>query len=99
MPRTWEEWKDGTPGIQAQLDALKLVNPKDPEDCIRAQISYMKWLLSRVNSWELAFAAYNWGIGRVLSIWTEPMWKNLLPDETRNYIFRIQQYYTEYKHA
>lgn len=99
MPKTWEEWNDGTPGLQKQLDALKLVHPKDPEDSILAQISYMKWLLGRVGSWDLAFAAYNWGIGRVLKIWTEPNWKTLLPDETRDYIFKIQQFYMEYKNG
>lgn len=99
MPPTWKEWKDGTPGIQDMANALWLIDPRDPEDAISAQAVYMKWLLKRVTTWECAFAAYNWGIGNVLKIWTDPHWKSQLPEETRDYIARIEKFYQEYSHG
>lgn len=96
MPPTWKEWQDGTPGIQEQQHQLGLINPFDPEDAIRSQVSYMKWLLGRVTTWEMAWASYNWGIGNVLAIRANPQWKILLPKETSDYIFRIDEFYLEY---
>ena len=96
MPLTWSEWHDGTPGLQKVLHELKLIDPRDPEDAIRSQIHYMKWLLGRVTTWDLAFAAYNWGIGRVLRVWQDPLWRSKLPLETENYLYRINKYYEEY---
>lgn len=96
MPLTWAEWNDGTPGLQRLASTLLLTDPRDPEDAIHAQIIYMKWLLQRVTTWEAAFAAYNWGIGRVLKIWMLPRWKDHLPKETFDYIHRIEKYYQEY---
>ena len=97
MPPTWKEWQDGTPGIQAIAGRMELLDPRDPEDAIRTQVWYMKWLLNRVdNSWPLAWAAYNWGIGNVLRIRGNPEWWAKIPAETRHYINRINQYYGEY---
>ena len=86
MPATWKEWGKG-----------KRVD--NPEANIDAQVRYMKWLLKRVTTWECAFAAYNWGIGNVLKIWTEPFWKSKLPEETRNYLARIEKFYQEYSYG
>jgi len=86
MPATWDEWAKGE-------------NPFNPESSINAQVRYMKWLLGRVTTWELAFAAYNWGVGRILKVWQDPLWKSKLPLETENYIFRINSYYREYKNG
>ena len=83
IPATWKEWGKGE-----RVD--------NPEASINAQIRYMKWLLKRVTTWECAFAAYNYGIGNVLKVWTEPFWKAKLPEETRNYLFRIETFYQEY---
>ena len=63
MDATWREWEDGTPGIQPEPQEY---SPFDPEDCIRAQVHYMKWLLDFCGGdIEYALAAYNWGIGVV----------------------------------
>lgn len=97
MPYTWKEWQDGTPGIQTVVERMKLVDPRDPEDAIRTQIWYMKWLLARVTTWASAFAAYNWGIGNVLKVWQDPQWRTRLPRETKDYLVRIEDYYKEYK--
>ena len=83
MPPTWKEWGRGG-------------DVTNPEDNISAQCRYMRWLLSRVTTWECAFAAYNWGIGNVLKVWQDPQWKKRLPEETRKYIERIEQYHEEY---
>ena len=96
MPPTWKEWSDGTPGIQEMAKKIWLIDPRDPEDAINSQVLYMKWLLRRVSTWECAFAAYNWGIGNILKIWSNPQWKILLPKETYDYIYRIDEYYQEY---
>lgn len=82
MDPTWNEWGKG--------DVF------DPEQNIRAQAKYMKWLLGRVTTWDCAFAAYNWGIGNVLRVWQDPNWQAKLPEETRNYIFRINKFHEEY---
>lgn len=105
MRATWEEWRDGTPGIQA---TKILFSRRNPEHAIRAQAAYMKWLLSykskkyNVNglSMEEALWAYNWGIGNVLKFirqraiyYTEEPY---LPTETIDYSKRIFKYYEEY---
>ncbi len=83
MDPTWKEWGRGK-------DVF------DPEANIDAQIRYMSWLLNRVTMWDLSFAAYNWGIGRVLKIWQDPDWKSKLPEETSNYIIKINKFFEEY---
>lgn len=97
MPATWAEWQDGTPGLQEQVAKLQLVDPRDPEDAISSGIVYMKWLLRRLTTWERAWAGYNWGIGRVLKLPDNVPWKTLLPVETRNYIFKIDGFYEQYR--
>jgi soluble lytic murein transglycosylase-like protein len=84
MNPTWVEWGKGH-------------DPFNPEANIDAQIRYMKWLLARVTTWDLAFAAYNWGIGNVLKVWQDPQWKQRLPLETKEYLARINKYHEEYQ--
>lgn len=92
MDRTWEEWRDGTPGIQ-ELPAANLVllDPRDPEDAIRAQAAYMAWLLKSFSGqYVLALAAYNWGIGKVKRALAEHGFdSSRFPQETRDYLWRV----------
>ena len=83
MDPTWKEWGKGQ-------------NVLNPEASIDAQARYMRWLLNRVTTWECALAAYNWGIGNVLRVWQDPNWKSRLPQETKDYLERIERYYEEY---
>jgi soluble lytic murein transglycosylase-like protein len=104
MPLTWKEWYDGTPGLQEIVGMLRLIDPRDPEDAIFAQVKYMKWLLGRFSEpseserWEKAFAAYNWGIGNVRKLDDVKHWKLQLPLETKNYLVRIEGFYHGYKY-
>lgn len=86
VPATWNEWGKGQ-------DVF------NPEANIDAQIRYMKWLLARVTQWDCSWAAYNWGIGHVLGIWQDKLWRMQLPLETKNYVSRIEGYVQEYKHG
>lgn len=98
MPRTWEEWQDGTPGIQEIIDRLKLLDPRDPEDAIKAQAAYMGWLIKVAGDGEKALAAYDWGIGNLRKSIAEhgDAWREHLPDETKNYIEKIMKQFKEY---
>jgi soluble lytic murein transglycosylase-like protein len=89
MPRTWEEWRDGTPGVQ-ELTGRNTLLAFDPEDNIAATCAYMAWLL-----WALdgdmpdALRAYNYGIGNVKRWIEDGRNYNELPKETQNYVDRI----------
>lgn len=74
MPKTWAEWKTG------DYDIL------DPKAQIAAAAKYMRWLYSRTNSWTLALAAYNWGIGNL-----EKKGFQSAPKETRVYVAEISK--------
>ena len=93
MAATWREWADGTPGVQeAPPSNLVLLDPRDPEDAIRAQAGYMAWLLRLLaGDVRAALGAYNWGIGRVKRGLQEhgENWLEHAPDETRQYVPRI----------
>jgi membrane-bound lytic murein transglycosylase MltF len=55
MPATWEEWGEG--------------NPYNPEDSIRAQARYLKWLIEQMRGdvwW--ALVCYNYGIDKVIKL-------------------------------
>lgn len=69
MPATAREWG---------VDAL------NPESAIAGAGRYLAWLYKRTGSWQLALAAYNWGIGNVLR-------KGIAsaPTETKNYFSQI----------
>jgi soluble lytic murein transglycosylase-like protein len=97
MVRTWEEWRDGTPGIQEPPPAdIVLLDPRDPEDGIRVQAAYIAWILRHVGGrLETALAAYNWGIGNVRRALPDLEYDPAkVPDETRAYVARILDYRT-----
>lgn len=101
MPKTWLEWEDESPGIQNQF---KDFDPFNPEDSIRVQAAYMRWLEDRVTSLvndnviEWTLAAYNWGIGNVIKQIQSKHHFDLavLPTETKIYVKKILIYYDEY---
>lgn len=96
MPATWKE---------LTLDA----DPFNPENSIKVQAAYMKWLRKTVvgylkvetNAMEWTLAAYNWGIGNVQKA-INGISKNYysaeksLPIETQQYVLRILKYYKTY---
>jgi len=90
MERTWEEWN-------------KDENIFDPEESIKAQAKYMRYLLQNFNgNVRLALAAYNFGIGNVKRLvkahGTEDWFilKNYVPKETREYVERIMNFLEKY---
>ena len=86
MPATWTEQGHGE----------EITNP---EANIAAQVRYMAWLLRRMTTWDAGFAAYNWGIGNMLRVLGKPEavnWKQTIPLETKEYIFKINQTYDLY---
>lgn len=73
MERTWEDWGAGGSRL-------------NPEESIRAQARYMRWLLDRFKGdVKLALAAYNWGPGNVGKHPDPSAW----PAETRYYVEKI----------
>lgn len=86
MPATWAEWGKGA-------------DPNDPAANVDAGIRYMQWILSQLQGTaspnELAFAAYNWGIGHVKNLINQQGrsdWaylRDFVPAETRGYVDRI----------
>jgi soluble lytic murein transglycosylase-like protein len=103
MERTWEEWKDGTPGIQPlpKVDSI-LLDPRDPEDVIRAQCAYMDWILKNVKGdFKFALASYNYGTRPFRYYRTfngdYSKMESLLPGETQYYVRKIMNYYSQYK--
>jgi len=90
MARTWEEWRDGTPGIQPPPVDFVLLDPRDPEDAINAQTSMMAWLLGHFKDLSKALAAYNYGFGNLTKVLNDPecvdRWLECIPKETRDYV-------------
>ena len=71
---------------------LGVRNPYDPFENVMGGTRYLKSLLERFdNDRTRALAAYNWGMGNVER---KP---GRMPQETRTYIARINQYYRETK--
>jgi soluble lytic murein transglycosylase-like protein len=69
---------------------LGVKNPFDPIENIMGGTQYLKGLLERYDgNITLALAAYNWGMGNV------ERHPDRLPQETRTYITRVNQYYHE----
>jgi len=90
MPKTWAWW---------WKDVLKedsYANDwKNPEKSIKAQVTYMKYLLNKFdNNLELALAAYNWGETRVKEYGED--WKTHAPKETKDYVIRINKHYERF---
>jgi len=83
MPTTWEKWGSA--------------NPQDPLESIMCAARYLGWLLATLDSkgrgsWEWALIAYNWGIGRTLSVSAE----SDVPQKVRAYAERVFRYALEY---
>jgi len=93
MPATWADLAIR----QGWASPSALIDPRDPEDAIRAQGVYLRWLLTETKyDIKLALAAYNWGIGRVRRTFLEPGRKYdpaLVPVETRDYIAKVLVYF------
>jgi membrane-bound lytic murein transglycosylase B len=69
---------------------LGVKNPFDPIENVMGGTHYLKGLLERYDgNITLALAAYNWGMGNV------ERHPDRLPQETRTYITRVNQYYHE----
>ena len=67
---------------------LGVKNPYNPVENVMGGTCYLKSLLNRYDgNIPLALAAYNWGMGNV------ERHPNRLPQETRAYIARVNQYY------
>ncbi len=71
---------------------LGVKNAYDPQENIMGGTSYLKTLLDRYDGKvNLALAAYNWGMG---NLERNPSY---LPQETKNYIARVNSYYRDIK--
>jgi len=104
LDAVWAEWRDGTPGIQTPPPAnLVHLDPRDPEDAIRAQAAYMRWLLDRFDSHlPSALAAYNWGPGRVrraVNQYGQDRFLDAAPAETRTYVARVLLWWERLREA
>ncbi|WP_298270218.1 lytic transglycosylase domain-containing protein [Geobacter sp.] len=70
---------------------LGVTNSFDPEQNVMAGTRFLRDLLDRYDgNVDKALAAYNWGPGNV------DRKPHLLPRETREYLARVRQYYTQY---
>ena len=88
MPATWAELAVKKGWVSAQ----SLIDPRDPEDAIRAQSVYMAWLIQECRDVRLALAAYNWGFGRVKRTFLDhglPFGATPLPNETTTYVNKV----------
>ncbi len=80
------------------------VDPTDPQQNVEGGSRYLRELLDKYNSEELALAAYNWGPGnmdrairKVKAAGSKATWANLLkevkvPKETRQYVPKVLSY-------
>jgi len=76
METTWEEWGMG--------------DPWDARDSILSAARYLRWLIATLDArgrgtWKWALVAYNWGIGKALSV---SSWKDI-PPEPYSYSERV----------
>ena len=91
MPATFSEWST----------RLGIVNPNplNPRHSIFCQAAFFSWLLKQFSGdLPAALAAYNWGIGNVKRVAAAmgEAWKAGLPEETQNYLAKIEIYYDRY---
>lgn len=97
MPRTWEEWCDGTAGIQPPQVGVQPRSAYNPEENLNAGCAYMAALEKQFGRLDYALAAYNFGpgnVGKVLRSWGAA-WMAHLPAETKNYVIRGMGYSEE----
>jgi len=77
--------------MPATARGLGVTDPFDPEQNVMGGTRFLKSLLDRYNGdVDSALAAYNWGPG---NLDRKP---DRLPQETRNYLARVKQYYNSY---
>jgi membrane-bound lytic murein transglycosylase D len=74
------------------LATNRIDNRKNVVKSTQVAIQYLKYLHNQLNNWDLALAAYNWGIGSVKKALKRGLMANgtinlkKLPRETRNYL-------------
>lgn len=77
--------------MPATARGLGVTNSFDPEQNVMAGTRFLRDLLDRYQgNVDKALAAYNWGPGNV------DRKPHLLPRETRDYLVKVRQYYTQY---
>jgi soluble lytic murein transglycosylase-like protein len=93
MKGTWDEWWDGTAGIQTPADQIQW-SPYDPECNLNASCAYMAALDKQFGRLDYALAAYNWGPGNLRKLLKKNPsdWLSQVPEETRNYVKRGLDY-------
>ena len=101
MRRSFEEAGPRSAGIPFPVPDTVLLDPRDPEDAIRAQAWMMAGLLKSLDSIELALAAYNWGFGHLAKLRgnsNAPFVDiaSRLPAETREYVYQVTKNYRTY---
>jgi len=103
MPTTWnvdivpkiKRYYEKTTGVKYTKHIFRF----DPEDAIIGQCIYMQILIKQFGVINLALASYNWGPGRVSRLIKNQgtsdfnKLRNFMPDETKNYVARINKYY------
>ena len=83
IPSTAKEWGLSTNRIDDRRNVVKST---------QVAIKYLKYLHNQLNDWNLALAAYNWGIGNVKKAMKKGLVTNnsinlsKLPKETRKYL-------------
>jgi|TARA_B110000967_G_C18891849_1_gene567930 membrane-bound lytic murein transglycosylase D len=83
IPSTAKEWGLATNRIDNRTNVIKSTH---------VAIRYLKYLHNQLGDWNLALAAYNWGIGNVKRALKKGLVSNnsinlkKLPQETRNYL-------------
>lgn len=88
--------------MPATAQSLGVTNPFDPAQNIDGGVRYLQSLLNRFNgNLELALAAYNWGPANIesrgITDLNDPAQFAMLPAETRDYIKKIRQLFSNYK--
>lgn len=91
-----EEESKKNPAARGKLDEIGLfqfrpktakwlgINPEDPRQSALGAGAFLKYLVERFGSLDLALAAYNWGEGNL-----EKLGAKKIPESTRKYIGRI----------
>lgn len=79
--------------MPATAERFGVTDPFDPEQNMNAGMRYLRWLLDRFKSVNLALAGYNAGEGAV-----ERYNRQIPPfEETQTYVRRVLQFYNHYR--